>query len=84
MTKYILVPLSTEVIEANPNYPLEGATEQGKLVITVDTRGEDVQARLGIPPETHLYWGKSYQFFVQELSSLGYPVCYRILAREGY
>ena len=47
MALFVTVPISTEVIESNPDCALSGAYENGVLVITIDTRGQNVHQRLG-------------------------------------
>jgi len=84
MSCYIKVPINTEVIESNPDCKISGGYEEGTLVITIDTRNENIHQRLGLGTKTRLYWGKERSFIIQELSSLLWPICYRILAREGY
>ncbi len=37
---FVAVPISTEVIESNPDCALSGAYENGVLVITIDSRGQ--------------------------------------------
>lgn len=84
MSFYVKVPINTEVIESNPDCNISGSYEKGKLVITIDTRNENIHQRLGLGTKTRLYWGKKRSFEIQELSSFLWPICYRILAREGY
>jgi len=54
------------------------------LVIEINTRDQNHHQRLGIGTKIPLYWGKKYSFEVQELSALMWPICYRVLTREGY
>ena len=42
MSLYVTVPISTEVIELNPDCAFNTACEDGVLVITVDTRCQNV------------------------------------------
>jgi hypothetical protein len=38
MSIYVNVPISTEVIESNPDCQIRGFYENGQLVIEIDTR----------------------------------------------
>src|SRR5918992_1938788 len=84
MSVQITVPITTAVIEANADCKMSGRYEDGALVITIDTQHQNHHQRLGIPKRTPLYWGKAYEYEVQELSALSWPIRYRVLAREGY
>jgi len=84
MSLYVNVPISTEVIESNPDCKIRGFYEKKKLVIEINTRDQNHHQRLGIGTKIPLYWGKKYSFEVQELSALMWPICYRVLTREGY
>lgn len=84
MALQVTVPISTAVIEANPDCALSGAYEHGRLLITIDTRHQHVYQRLGLSTKTPLHWGKEHAFDVQELSALAWPIRYRILTRDGY
>lgn len=84
MSFYIKIPISTEVIESNPDCKIKGVYKNKALVITIDTRNENIHQRLGLGTKTRLYWGKKRSFEIQELSSVLWPIRYRILAREGY
>lgn len=84
MVLSVNVPISTEVIESNPDCKISGAYEEGTLLITVDTRHQNTHQRLGLPTRTRLHWGKEYHYEVQELSALLWPLRYRVLVREGY
>src|SRR5919197_1311678 len=84
MSVQITVPITTAVIEANADCKMSGRYEDGALVITTDTQHQNHHQRLGIPKRTPLYWGKTDEYEVQELSALSWPIRYRVLAREGY
>lgn len=84
MALYVTVPISTEVIEKNPDCAISGAYENGTLVITIDTRNQNHHQRLGIGTKVKLHWGDEFSFEVQELSGLAWPIRYRVLTREGY
>jgi hypothetical protein len=84
MALQVTVPISTAVIEANPDCPISGAYEDGVLRITIDTRHQHVHQRLGLSTKTQLHWGKEHVVEVQELSALAWPIRYRVLTREGY
>ena len=84
MAQFVTVPISTEVIESNPDCALSGAYENGVLVITIDTRGQNVHQRLGLGTKTRLHWGAEHRFEVQELSGLTWPIRYRVITRDGY
>lgn len=81
---HVSVPVSTEVINANPDARISGAYEEGALVITVDTRKQNIHQRLGLSTRTKLYFTGSNEYFVQELSGMLWPIRYRVLTREGY
>jgi len=84
MALYVTVPVSTEVIESNPDCQIRGAYENEVLMITIDTRQQNHHQRLGIGTKTPLHWGQEHCFEVQELSALAWPIRYRVLTREGY
>lgn len=84
MAIYVTVPVSTEVIESNPDCRFSGAYENGVLLITIDTRHQNHHQRLGLANQTRLHWGQQHSFEVQELSGLSWPIRYRILTRDGY
>ncbi len=84
MALFVTVPISTEVIESNADCALSGAYENGVLVITIDTRGQNVHQRLGLGTKTRLHWGAEHWFEVQELSGLTWPIRYRVITRDGY
>jgi len=80
----ILVPVSTEVIEENPDCILGGEYKDGTLVIKIDVRNQDYHQQLGIPREPELHWGKEYTVTVQELSGLSWPLRYEVTTGEGW
>jgi hypothetical protein len=84
MGVYVRVPVSTEVIEVNADCQIGGAYEEGKLMITIDTRDQNHHQRLGLGTKTELHWGKEQSYEAQELSALAWPIRYRVLTREGY
>jgi hypothetical protein len=84
MSVSVTVPITTEVIKLNPDCQISGAYEEGCLVLTIDTREQNHHERLGLGTKVPLYWGKEYSFEAQELSALLWPICYRVLVREGY
>jgi hypothetical protein len=47
MSLYVTVPISTEVIELNPDCAFSTAYEDGVLMITVDTRLSERSPALG-------------------------------------
>ena len=61
MALFVTVPISTEVIESNADCALSGAYENGVLVITIDTPGQNVHQRLGLGIKTRLHWGADEQ-----------------------
>jgi hypothetical protein len=83
MALQVTVPISTAVIEANPDCAISGVYENGRLLITIDTRAQHVHQRLGLSTKTQLHWGKEHDFEVPELSALAWPIRYRILTRDG-
>ena len=84
MAVHVKVPISTNVIESNPDCKISGAYEAGRLIVTIDTRDQNHHQRLGLSHQTRLYWGGEYQFDAQELSGFSWPMFYRIFVREGY
>ena len=84
MALYVTVPVSTEVIESNPDCTISGAYEDGVLRITIDTRDQNTHQRLGLGTKTKLHWGTEHSFAVQELSAMAWPIRYRVLTRDGY
>ncbi len=84
MSIYVNAPISTEVIESNPDCKISGEYENGSLVITIDTQEQNHHQRLGIGTKTKLHWGKENTYEVQELSTLLCPITYRVIVREGY
>lgn len=84
MVMHVSVPVSTEVINANADCRISGAYVDFALVITIDTRGQNVHQRLGLGTKTKLHWGAEHEFLVQEMSGLAWPIRYRIRTRDGY
>ena len=84
MALSVTIPISTEVIENNPDCRIEGHYERGRVVITVDTRYQNHHQRLGISTHTKLHWGEEYEYEVQELSGFSWPIRYGVRARKGY
>ena len=79
-----LVPLSTEVIEQNPECVTGGACRDGVLVIDLHALQQDHWQRLGLPRETPIHWGETYRVEVQELSGLSWPIRSCITTAEGW
>jgi len=52
MAVKILVPVSTEVIEENPDCIINGEYKDGALVINIDARKQDHHQQLGIGQDT--------------------------------
>src|SRR5216683_405697 len=84
MALELLVPLSTEVIEQNPECVTGGAYRDGVLVIDLHALHQDHWQRLGLPRETPIHWGPTYTVEVQELSGLSWPIHYCITTAEGW
>jgi hypothetical protein len=84
MALHVTVPVSTEVIESNPDCIISGAYENGILMITLDTRHQNIHQRLGLSTKAKLHWGTEHTFEIQELSALAWPIRYRLLTRDGY
>lgn len=78
------MPVSTEGLNANPDCRLSGAYEDGVLMVTIDTRTQNVHQRLGLSTQTQLHWGREHEFILQELSALPWPIRYRVRTRDGY
>lgn len=83
-TVQVSVPVSTEVIHANADCRISGAYDEGILVITIDTRKQNIHQRLGLPTRTKLHFTGQNEYLVQELSGMLWPIRYRVLTREGY
>jgi len=84
MALEFLVPISTEVIEQNPECVTGGKCRNGVLVIYLDATQQDSWQRLGLPRETPIRWGAPYTVEVQELSGLGLPIRYCITTAQGW
>lgn len=84
MALELLVPLSTEVIEQNPECVTGGAYRDGVLVIDLHALHQEHWQKLGVPQETPMHWGPTYTVEVQELSGLSWPIRYCITTAEGW
>jgi hypothetical protein len=84
MALELLVPLSTEVIEHNPECVTGGAYRDGRLVIDLNALQQDHWQRLGLSRETPIHWGATYTVEVQELSGLNWPIRYCSTTAEGW
>ena len=84
MVVHVSVPVCTEVIAANPDCTFSGAYEDGALVITIDTRSQNLHNRLGLGTKTKLHWGAEHEVMIEELSGLAWPIRYRLRTRSGY
>ena len=84
MVVHVSVPVCTEVIAANPDCTFSCADEAGGLMITIDTRNQNLHQRLGLGTRTKLHWGAEHEVIVQELSGLAWPIRYRLRTRSGY
>lgn len=84
MALEILVPVSTEVIEANPDCIVGGEYKGGALVITIDARNHDHYWQRGLSMETEVHWVRTYTVEVQELSGLAWPIRYEVITGEGW
>lgn len=80
----VTIPVSTAVIELNPDSKITGTHENGQVVLIVDTRGQNVHQRLGLGTKTELYWGDENTYEAQELSCFLCPIRYRVITRSGY
>ena len=70
MALELLVPLSTEVIEHNPECVTGGAYRDGALVIDLHALQQEHWQKLVVPQETPMHWGPTYTVEVQELASI--------------
>lgn len=84
MALEFLVPISTEVMEQNPECVTGGECRDGVLVIYLDAMKQDPWQRLGLPQETPIHWGEPYKIEVQELSGLGLPIRYCVTTAQGW
>ena len=80
----ISIPVCTAVIELNHDSKISGNYEDGRVVITIDTRCQNVHQRLGLGTKTEIYWGDKNTFEAQELSCFLCPIRYRVITRAGY
>lgn len=84
MALELLVPISTEVIEQNPECVTGGACRDGVLVIELNALQQDHWQRLGLPQETPIHWGPTSTVEVQELSGLSWPMRYCLTTAQGW
>jgi hypothetical protein len=57
MALEFLVPISTEVIEQNPECVTGGKCRDGVLVVSLNALQQDHWQRLGLARETFIHWG---------------------------
>lgn len=81
---FLRVGISTAAICANRDSKISGAQEDKALVITIDTREQNVHQRLGLGTKTKITWGETNRFEAQELSGLAWPIRYRVITQEGF
>lgn len=84
MALEVLVPVTTEVIELNPACVIDGKSEDGRIIIRLDARKQDHRKRLGLCADTPIHFGSSRVIEVQELSGLGWPLCYEVTTADGW
>src|ERR1700720_3573260 len=84
MALELLVPLSTEVMDQNPECVTGGAYRDGVLMIDLHALQQDHWQRLGVPRETPIHWGPTHTVEVQELSGLSWPIRYCSTTAEGW
>lgn len=84
MALEFLVPISTEVIEQNPECVTGGECRDGVLVVYLDALKQDHWKRLGLPKETFIHWGATYTIELQELSGLCWPIRYCVTTAQGW
>lgn len=84
MALEFLVPISTEVIEQNPECVTGGECRDGVLVVYLDALKQDHWKRLGLPKETFIHWGAPFTIEVQELSGLCWPIRYWVTTAQGW
>ena len=58
--------------------------EDGRLVITIDTRNQNHHQRLGLGYKVKLHFGQRREYEAQELSGLSWPIVYRVIVQDGY
>ena len=58
MPLQVRIPVSTEVIENNPDCQIEGIYAQERIVILIDTRHQHHHQRLRLSTQTALHWGE--------------------------
>jgi len=80
----ISIPVSTAAIELNPDSKISGAHENGQVMITINTKDQNVHQRLGLGTKTVLYWGDENTYEAQELSCFLCPIRYRVITKSGY
>jgi hypothetical protein len=84
MALELLVPISTEVIEQNPECVTGGECRDGVLVVYLNALQQDHWQRLGLSRETFIHWGPPYTIEVQELSGFCWPIRYGVTTAEGW
>lgn len=84
MALALLVPLSTEVIEQNPECVTGGESRDGVLMIDVDALRQDHWQRLGVPRETPMHWGPTSTVEGQELAGLSWPIRSCLTTAQGW
>ena len=62
MALSVTIPISTEVIENNPDCKIDGQYEKGRIVIRIDTRYQKHYQRLGVSTQTKLHWDDAYTY----------------------
>jgi hypothetical protein len=84
MALQFLVPVSTEVIEQNPECVTGGECRDGVLVVYLNALQQDHWQRLGLSREAFIHWGPPDMIEVQELSGLSWPIRYCVTTAEGW
>ncbi len=82
------IPVGTEALAGNRPLVTRSAIEKvdgvPTLVIRMDVRRLSWRKRLGLPHGTAVYWDDVHDVDIQELSTLLFPIRYRITVGDGW
>jgi hypothetical protein len=85
---YVRIPVGTEALASNHNLvtgsQIETVDGVPTLLIAMDVRRLGWRKRLGLPRRTAVYWDNIRSVDVQELSTLLWPIRYRVTVGDGW
>lgn len=84
MSIEIKLPLKTEVIEEHARWVTDAAFMDGTIVVSMDVRRGPWRRWLGLPKGTKIRWADVRTVDIQELSSLAWPMVYRLTYGDGW